>query len=438
MKASSNSQPRGNGALVPALLFLLTGLFALATFGVLVWLHPEWILEASSRPETWAVFALLTLGWLGSMIFGLAYHVVPMLAGLPWWSRRLPWLHWGLHVVGLLWIGAFVVGWLPYGLAPGGIAVVAGIALFVLNQQITTGRLSLWEPANITCTPALFWLIVTAGLWAALQTGQAGRFTRVEPEVLAQLILHLGLVGVVVMGLLGAALKLIPMFLVSAARPGFLSWLGAITLSLGLYASAVAHLGALPALLPKANLGIAAGTTFYLLDIVRLAWGGRRAWGWDLALAGFGLVLLLAWLGWNLSGRSWGGLEVGSPWVSLVMGLLGPCTWVVLGLAARLVPLLGWTWVYAPQVGSAPVPSVATLSRGAVWVPLAVVLLLASGYLTAGLVLVEKTGLVFAAASYVVAVALFLVGITPTLRAIAFGRRRATGPVQPVPAPVVH
>jgi len=82
---------------------------------------------------------VLLAGFVSSMIFGVAYHVLPRFSGNALRSPRLAMVHlW----TGNLGVGALVAGWLSMGLIPGGwvflhrggaVAFALGAGLFIYN-----------------------------------------------------------------------------------------------------------------------------------------------------------------------------------------------------------------------------------------------------------------------------------------------------------------
>jgi hypothetical protein len=418
---------------LPSLLFFVIGWAAFVAFCVLAWLFPGWLLAEGVDAPVRPLAGFLAVGALASMLFGVGYHVLPMLSGLPLWSRRLPWIHLTLHAVGLSLLAMSAAGVDGIGLVPGAAAVIAGMALFGLNQQLTTGRLSLWVPSTITFTLAVFWLGVTAVLVALIHTGSVAAFARAEPAALMALVINLGVVGFLLMALLGLALQLFPMFGISSARAGILAWLGCVLLSVGLHLLAMGELAALTALRAPAIWAISAGVGAYLLELMRLAFTARRAPGWALGIPAAGLLLLIPvlWVVWVslLAPDTVALAPKDGVRVTFLLMLLGPVAVTMLGYSLRLVPLLAWQIRYADRVGFEPVPAAEALLFRAVLPPFALALALGWGYLAAGLWLNEKTGITFAAASYLVAVFLWLVALAPALSA---GLRRGRPSATPV------
>lgn len=83
-------------------------------------------------------------GFVGMMIFGVAYHVIPRFAGSTLTSRRLAFVHLWLANLGLAGMvaGWILRGWLGWGtrlMALGGALTAIGAFLFIYNIWTTLG-----------------------------------------------------------------------------------------------------------------------------------------------------------------------------------------------------------------------------------------------------------------------------------------------------------
>jgi cbb3-type cytochrome oxidase subunit 1 len=96
------------------------------TFGVAMGAHPVWTIYRLAHVH------MLLLGFVGMMIFGVAYHVIPRFAGFQLHRADLARLHWWLANAGLL---LMVSGFIARVRAPGigTIFLAAGGALSALG-----------------------------------------------------------------------------------------------------------------------------------------------------------------------------------------------------------------------------------------------------------------------------------------------------------------
>ncbi len=80
-------------------MFVLSSLFYLLVGGAI----GTWMMH---NPDTrgwyrWSHLHLMVLGFIGMMIFGVAYHVLPRFAGNAVWSPKMGYAHWVCANVGL-------------------------------------------------------------------------------------------------------------------------------------------------------------------------------------------------------------------------------------------------------------------------------------------------------------------------------------------------
>jgi len=136
----------------------LAWLGAGVSLGLAMAIHPAW---GGGRPPPPHLHMNL-LGFVGMMIFGVAYHVIPRFTGHPLHSHRLAGAQWWLANIGLL---TFVAGFvmLPHTMfgtpgrfvvAAGGLLSAAAAYVFVYNIWRTidgadAGRV----PARANATP---------------------------------------------------------------------------------------------------------------------------------------------------------------------------------------------------------------------------------------------------------------------------------------------
>lgn len=121
---------RNNRFIQLALLyFLLGGIIGLAQI-----LAPAWFPGQPNRIHG----HLMTIGFTGMIIFGIALHVLPRFSGRPLYSERMAdgqfWcVNLGLWLLSLGWM-TDQPAWLT---APGGLLEVVGFGLFGLNLAMT-------------------------------------------------------------------------------------------------------------------------------------------------------------------------------------------------------------------------------------------------------------------------------------------------------------
>jgi hypothetical protein len=74
------------------------------TLGVAMGVRPAWSIYRTAHLH------MLLLGFVGMMIFGVAYHVIPRFVGIPLRSPRAAGVHWWLANIGLaVMVGGFIL-----------------------------------------------------------------------------------------------------------------------------------------------------------------------------------------------------------------------------------------------------------------------------------------------------------------------------------------
>jgi hypothetical protein len=269
---SPRPPPGAAGPAAPALGFLLGSFIALIAGCGLLWGQPDRWWAGDGGTAVLTLGYLLAVGWLGSLLFGAAYLLLPVLTGSRWWSPRLAWVHLALHVGGGGWL------WIDPGAVWAGGVLFLGALLFVINQQVTANRLSRWDPANLAFTVAMYWLVVAGALAVAPGLAAVSPIGVAADESLMRALAFAGLVGALALAVVGVALKWLPMFLVGTARPAGLSWLGLLLINVGLLAWLAGESGGLVAWRLPAWYALLSGFGALAIDVARLLWSGRRRW----------------------------------------------------------------------------------------------------------------------------------------------------------------
>jgi len=337
-------------------LFLLTAFVALA-------LAPRSIAGFYYHPRMIAVVHLVTLGWITASILGSLYMLGPMTLDMPLKRRRLDtWAFW-LFVVGTL--GMTSHFWID---EPGGMVWSAGtviIGLVLVGTRVLAG---LWQSNIPPEIKAHFYLAFVNLLLAAtlgLLVG-ADKSADVLPGRSLSNVhahAHLAALGWVLMLVIGAATRLLPMLLPATPPRGRWVWAGALTLEVGVLGLTTSLLTGSP-MAPPFGLLVLLALGLFLSRVVSMLRNRRRAsralpkpdYGVRqvfLALVSLigaallGALILLAPDGeWKLDALIAYGL----------LGLLGFFGQMVVGVSARLVPLHAWLTTPVGPDGFRPSP----------------------------------------------------------------------------------
>lgn len=401
-----------------ALLFLTLGgaAWLAATVGLVR--RPDLLLGAPAEPTMLALTHLLVLGFLSSLLFGVGYVLGPVMAAAPLWRRGLAWLHLALHGAGTAWM---VLGFLMGDFAEvgyGGIMVFAGLILFFINLTATGSRFSRWEADHLAFHGGLFWLMITGAIALFIASGKVYPVTDLDSRMLLAAHAHFGFGGFVLLLLFGLTLRWIRLQAVPTARPGAPSWIGGGAIHAGLFLvfPAILPTAVVPLIIPKILLLV--GTLAFLADAIRLLTSSSRRLDPSLGVVAMGLVFLVPVISAAtvIPPGALAGLPglTGDPteWTRLylLLGLFGPATVILTGLASRLAPQLLWqVWRHGDQP-SPTLPGVA-----GPWV-IGLSLALAWGYLAAALALAQPEGIRIAALLAAFSLVFFLFGLRPALR----------------------
>lgn len=407
MNSSMEQEPKSlSRSAAVSLAFFGVGLLTFVLSLVLLVIQPEVLSGDPRRAEVLALTHMLTLGWMSSLIFGTIYTLVPLTAAARLRSVPLAWVHLFFHVQGLI---LMVLGFFetPFAeVSHGGTFMFVGLLLFFLNLYLTAAKFNRWEPANITIIMSLFWLLASGVTGVLLFLNQHLEFAD-DPEGMIALHAHFGLVGFVWLMLIGSGLKIFSMFLVGGSQPGLLSWVGFCLVNLALFLWIPA--GLLPEFPLQAaiNWMLLAGALAYLIEKTRLCACARERMGWGLTTALLGYVLGIFILVWIQIGspNPLGESLTGPEWVRayFVVAVLGPASFILFGLASRLVPFLYAQMRLLADPGKPAGKAVFDSTRSAAELPIFVCLVLGIGYVTVAQLLDQTPGVQLGAVCLLVA-----------------------------------
>ncbi len=321
------------------------------------------VFGARALPGALVLTHLVTLGWLGSVMLGSIYQVLPVLAGVP-----VPWPRLG-HGVAVGWVVG--VAALSSGLGSGRpewMRIAVGVLAVTLGAFLVPVGAALWRSRGTSATVAgirgaVVALGFTAGLGGLLALGRAGIPT-LGGDYTGRVLSHAGAGALLWVGALVAAVgwQVVPMFYLApdpsprltfaVRRVLLLSFFGLV----GVQAIG-APLGAVQLVLAPAAVAVLGVQSVATLRAIQ---GRKRKradpsldfWraGLACAVGGLGVAAVSVWaadqrwgvaLGWTL-GVGFGGL-------------------VTHGMLCRIVPFLVWFHRFAPWVGRVGVPTMKEL-----------------------------------------------------------------------------
>lgn len=328
---------------VPFAYFLVAPWFAAAAGVLLIWLGPDLILTRWA-PSTLAATHLLGLGFLGLIMIGALFQLLPVLVGAPvpravGVSRAVL----GLLVPGIaLLVTGFwasdtdlqVAALVPLGTAIAILVLALGLALRGASGAADTAR---------AVELALAALLLTAGLGATIVLALDARVGLMSLPGWVDLHLSWALLGWAGMLLVGVGSQLVPLFHVTAPYPAWLRGGAPAAVFLALLVVTAGHLG------DHAWLGAIGDGVALAVLAVFAAWtlrlqAARRRPVWDPTLSfwwlGLGCLLgaVASWL-----------LDAPAP-VMGVLVLAGAAVAVPSGVLYKVAPFLAWFHLQAEQM----------------------------------------------------------------------------------------
>ncbi|HLP75897.1 MAG TPA: cbb3-type cytochrome c oxidase subunit I, partial [Candidatus Paceibacterota bacterium] len=225
------------------LIFVLTGLAALATGIVWLLMRPAILAQYHYNQYVIAATHLVVLGWICSVVMGAMYQLVPVALETKLYSERLAKVQMAFHVVGFVGMVWMFRVWNMKQVGHFGIGLAIGVILFVYNIARTLRCVPKWNVTATAVAAALFWIsmTITAGLFiaagkcsydstdgvaseegvrtlvSAVQSA-AGFALRFDAISAMHAHAHLGGVGFFTMLIVGVSYKLIPMFTLSEVQ----------------------------------------------------------------------------------------------------------------------------------------------------------------------------------------------------------------------------
>ncbi len=347
------------------LRFILTGVAALLVGSVWLVIRPILLSGYHYSPEVIATTHLFALGWIGSVIMGAMYQLVPVALETRLHSERLARWHFVLHVGGFIGMVLMFRAWDLKQVGHFGSALALGVGLFVYNLARTLARIPRWNVVATGIAASLGWLTMTilAGLY--LTAAKCWSFSPFEPLAQMHAHAHLGGLGFFVMMIVAVGYKLVPIFALSEVQSARRAGWSLALLNAGLAGIFVTILLSSPWKIMFA-LVILAGLAIYGREMVAILLARKRRhldWGLKYFLTALALLLPVALLGVVLA---WPHLPPTLLTAQLenvygFLALLGVVTLAILGMLYKIVPFLVWYASYSQSIGRGKVPSLADL-----------------------------------------------------------------------------
>ena len=313
------------------------------------------------HPRLTALAHTVTLGWITLSIMGASYQLIPIVLTRPVWSERLArWQFWILAVGIAGMVAHFYIGRWP-ALLMAAVMVAAGVAMHLVNAALTLRSVERW-----TFT-ARFIAMAFTGLGLTVVFGlllAADRIWKLLPGGFFPTLhahFHLALLGWVAPMVIGVAARVYPMFLLAPEPSGWPERVQFWGLALGVPA-VVTGLLAAPALVAPGAIAVAAAAAAHLTWVSRMARDRKRPaldWGLRFVLTGSTFLIAATAAGLALAFDLLSGPRAALAYAVLALG--GWVSLTIVGMMLKIIPFLVWYRIYSPQVGRAPVPTLAQL-----------------------------------------------------------------------------
>ena len=348
-----------------SLRFVLTGVLSLVAGTILLMAYPDILATYHYNQRVIAVTHLFVLGFIGSIVMGALYQMVPVALETTLYSARLGRWQYLCHAIGFVGLVWMFWRWNMAEVGHFASLFALGVGLFVYNLVRTLQTIPQWNVIAVTVASALAWfaLTVLAGLYLA--ASKYWSFSPFHPIAAMHAHAHLGGVGVFLLLIVGISYKLIPMFVLGEIQSRRRAAWSIILLNAGLAGLSVALLLDSGWKLAFAFVTIS-GLAIYGVELrAILKHRKRRSLDWGILhfLSAIGGLLPLSVLAVVLC---WPSLPVTEFTTQLenvygLLALLGVITFAILGMLYKIVPFLVWYHCYSPHIGRAPVPSLAEM-----------------------------------------------------------------------------
>lgn len=358
----------------------------------MIWLaaRPDVLTTYHYNQYVIALTHLFVLGWLGTVVMGAMYQLVPVALESKLHSERMAKWQFMFQVLGFAGMVWMFWIWDMKQVGHFGSALAVGVGLFVYNIARTLMRVPRWTVVATAVASGLCWLSLTIVAGLSIATAKCtyeSADTLSASSILGAMIhglrslamfmarfdqlgamhahAHLGAVGFFVMLLVGVSYKLLPMFTLSEVQsPARAAWsLGLLNLGL---AGACATILLRSPWKPVFALVIITGLAVYgweLKQILRAR--KRRPLDWALkyfltALALLGPVSLMGTV------LSWPTLPLNATTGQLenvygFLGLIGVLSFAILGMLYKIIPFQVWFTTYSKHIGRSRVPALAEM-----------------------------------------------------------------------------
>jgi hypothetical protein len=307
------------------------------------------------HPKMLAVVHLVTLGWISSSILGYFHLVAPIALRTVVRAGWVDWLAWVLVVIGVsglvahFWIDEYSGMVWSAGTLLAGLVLVAARAV----RAVAAARV---QPGVKLHVILAFVNLLAAGVLGVL-LGLEKQLVHVLPGYLLHSVYahaHLAALGWATLMVMGIGYRLFPMVLPAAMPEARRTWASAVLVQCGLVVLVVALPASSVAGIRVATVLVLAGLLSFFAQVLWMKRHPKPApkdlprpdLGTWHALQGVTYLLLAAGLGTALAFTPAGAWKIRAAMAYGVFALVGFLAQMVVGIAARILPMFAWTHYY--------------------------------------------------------------------------------------------
>ena len=155
------------------LRFMITGLLALLLAFAGLLLRPDLLATYHYNQYIIALTHLVVLGWIGTIVMGAMYQLVPVALETRLHSERLARWQFVVHLVGFAGMVWMFWTWNLKQVGHFGTVLVVGVGLFVYNIFRTLWRVPRWNVVASAVASALIWFSVAVLAGLTIAAGKA-------------------------------------------------------------------------------------------------------------------------------------------------------------------------------------------------------------------------------------------------------------------------
>jgi hypothetical protein len=330
---------------VPLQFFLTAPWFAVAAGLVLALQGPD-MLATRWAPASLAVAHLLGLGFLGLVMCGALFQIVPVLAGVPVpgavWLSRLVLASWAPGAAGLA--AGFMLGDDGLLIASAGL-LAAGILAFAAGVGLALRESRAVPETVLGMKLAVVALVVALVMGAILLAALVNRVGLLAFPAWVDMHLSWALLGWCGLLLVGVGFQLVPLFHVTPPYPAWLRQHAPVAIVASLLGISLGHWLDDPLVrLVAEAVGLATMQVFAVLTVLRQTQRQRPLWDVTLSFWWLGLgCLTAAVVAWLLRADQVvvGGLVLAGTAIAIPMGML-----------YKIVPFLAWLHLQGRQLAT--------------------------------------------------------------------------------------